>query len=159
MSVGQRRAYGIGYSISAGIVINRNNYWDSGISLKVGIGFGFEVAAETPLNPIITNFVDLSSSAVDFSNPTSTVDIEGTSINIYALAGIGISHNMQNNKITGIETGGVGGGVYYEETKVITAGKIIEGISNSSIFVMNSILKRSGMDKFIKFKYLELDGR
>ena len=160
LSYGVRGAMIIGGSASVGIVYNPNNPWDSGVSFTIGVGTGFEVAAITPLNPVVTTAIDLVSSSVNFSNPTSTEQIEGISNTVYTGAGVGISADLNSQSINGITTGSVGGGVYTEATVVITAGEIIENIANTGIAIMNGILNYSGMSNLIgNFNYIELDGR
>lgn len=159
MSIGKRKACIVGYSASFGIVINRNNIWDSGIMLTGGLGVGFELAIETPINSRLTDITDVASSTIDFTSPTSTSDIEGTSTNIYSSAGIGIGYNTDTQTIESIQTSSIGGGVYKETTIVITAGEIAENIVNTSVFVMNKVLEHSGMNRFYTFNYVELDGR
>ena len=151
---------GIGGSASVGFVYNPNNSWDSGLTITIGIGVGLEVAAITPLNDGITKAIDLVSSTIDFSQPTSTEQIEGVSTNVYAGAGIGLSADLFSGTSKAFTTGTIGGGVYREATAVITAGKIAENVVNTGIAIMNTIIDNSGMSRLIgHFKYVELDGR
>ena len=160
ISYGARKALGIGGSASVGFVYNPNNSWDSGFTITIGIGIGLEVAAITLLNEGLTKAIDLSSSTIDFSKPTSTEQIEGVSTTVYAGAGIGLSADLFDGTSKAVTTGTIGGGVYTEATVVITAGKIAENIVNTGIGVMNAVLDHSGMSKLIgHFKYVELDGR
>lgn len=160
INYGVRKAIGIGVSASVGFVYNPNNSWDSGITITVGVGFGFEVAAITPLNEGLTKAIDLATSTVDFSKPTSTEQIEGVSTNVYAGGGIGVSADLFNGTTKSLTTGTIGGGVYTEATVVITVGKIAENIVNTGITVMNILMDHSGMSKLIgHFNHVELDGR
>lgn len=158
-SLGVRGALIIGGAASIGIVVNPNNLWDSGITVSLGIGTGFEVALVTPLNDSAATIIDLASSSADFSNPSSTADIEGVTNTAYASAGIGIASDLDTQTITGITTGSVGGGVYKEVTIAITVGEITESIYNTGAAVINGILNFSGMSRLIgNIEYKELDG-
>lgn len=159
VSVGKREALDLGYSYSGGIVINRNNLWDSGITLSGGIGIGVEQSYNLTKSTKLNRLIDMAASTIDLSLPTSTADIEGSSINAYAGAGFGISADTNSDELKGIQLGTVGGGVYYEKTIVITAGKIAEGAYNTGAFIMNQIFNHSGMSRLTHIDYIELDGR
>lgn len=58
-SLGARGALIIGGAASIAIVVNPNNLWDSGITVSLGIGTGFEVAIVTPLNDSAATIIDL----------------------------------------------------------------------------------------------------
>ncbi|MBO4858821.1 MAG: hypothetical protein J5527_09925 [Treponema sp.] len=158
-SIGKREALGIGYTVSGGIVIDKNNIWDSGITVSAGIGIGVEKNINITVTKPINELINIVPGSVDFTKPVSTRDIEGTSFNIYSSAGIGISYDMNKGKIKGLQAGSIGGGVYYEESIAITAGEVAEFAYNTPIFMMNQIFSNSGMNKFVKFDYIELDGQ
>ncbi|MBO5482364.1 MAG: hypothetical protein J5978_03460 [Spirochaetaceae bacterium] len=162
-SLGIRASLIIGGSFSLGVVINPNNIWDSGLKVQVGVGVGVEVGVETPFNESAYKFIDnalgVATSTLDFTEPTSTIEIEGSSDMIYASAGVGMAFDMKDNSITGVEIGSIGGGVYKENTQVFTIGEVVESIYNTGVIVLNGLLKSSGMSKFYQFKMIELDGR
>ena len=64
-----------------------------------------------------------------------------------------------DGNIKGLQLGSFGGGAYYENTYVITAGEIVESIYNMGTFLINQVLNHSGMGRFVKLNYIELDGK
>ena len=127
--------------------------------LSFGVGMGVEESFNLTKSNIVNQSTNLAASSVDFTRAVSTVDIEDDAVTVYASAGIGISCDANEGKLKGVQLGSVGGGVYYEETVAITAGKITEFLCNSPSFILNQICNYSGMNKFVKFDYIELDGR
>ena len=158
-SVGERKALGIGYSRSVGGILNLNNIWDSGVSFSLGLGLGVEQTINVSGNIKLNETVKLATSTIDFTKPTSTADIEGASLNCYTSAGLGISVDMNNKQLKGIQIGTIGGGVYYEQNFVLTLGSIGESLYNTGPFILNSICKETGMNRFVAFNYIELDGK
>ena len=158
-SVGIRKSTILGYSLSTGIVVNRNNLWDSGVLLSGGLGLGIERNIGITGKVKLDNAIDITTSTIDFTKPTSTADIEGDSLNCYTSAGMGISVDMNNKQLKGIQAGAIGGGVYYEKTMVITAGEVGEAVYNIGPFILNSICKVTGMNRFVALDYIELDGK
>ena len=161
VSVGVRGALVIGGELSLGIVINPNNYWDSGVFGTIGVGTGIDVGISLPfskpINSIIENTLGITSSIVDFTAPKSTKDLEGCSNTAYASALVGISHDLDTNKIKGIELLTVGGGVYHEKTTVYTVGSLAEKVYNTVAIVGNIAYNLLGIDRTIN--YIELDGK
>ncbi|MEE3314530.1 MAG: hypothetical protein VZR56_10290 [Treponema sp.] len=157
--IGKREAFVIGYTGSAGVVINLNNLWDSGILLSGGLGMGAEKGFKLTGRSKLDQAIDVSRSTIDFTEPTSTADIEGWSLTAYPTAGLGISFDLGKEKFKGLQLGSIGGGVYLEGTTVITVGEVAEGLYNTGPFIMNQILDYSGLGRFVKFDYIELDGK
>ncbi|GHT77427.1 hypothetical protein FACS1894130_01670 [Spirochaetia bacterium] len=83
------------------------------------------------------------------SHPIKYTDPDGRA------AGIGISSD--GYKITGVEVGSVGGGVYLKGATAITAGEIVETIGNIPARVENAIYDYFGIPNRIPL--LELDGQ
>ena len=141
-SLGVRGAVIVGGSLSLGIVINENNFFDSGISIKYGVGTGVEVGIDSIITNYFDHFVEKSfevaANSINFDYPTSSYDLEGTTVTTYVSAGVGISHNIYNqNGINGIEFGSVDGGVYIENTKVLTLSEIANGFTNFGNSIKN----------------------
>ena len=160
-SLGVRGSFVVGGSLSVGIVLNPNNYWDSGIIGSIGIGTGVEVGVNVPLtkplSTIVENTISVAASCVDFSSPKSTQDLEGSHNTAYASALFGIAHDLDTNRISGIEVLNVGGGVYREKTNIFTIGELVEAIYNTGAFFANTVYKYTGINKSIS--YIELDGQ
>ncbi|MCQ2577755.1 MAG: hypothetical protein MJ176_04400 [Treponema sp.] len=160
-SLGVRGSFVVGGSLSVGIVLNPNNYWDSGIIGSIGIGTGVEVGVNVPLtkplSTIVENTISVAASCVDFSSPKSTQDLEGSHNTAYASALFGIAHDLDTNRISGIEVLSVGGGVYREKTNILTIGELVESIYNTGAFFANTVYKYTGINKSIS--YIELDGQ
>lgn len=97
--------------------------------------------------------------SIDYTFPVSTKELEGWGFNIYALYGLGPSYDLEESEFKSIQAGGIGGGVYFEGTTIITPGEILEIIYNTSPFIINQILNNSGMGKFVQLDYIELDGK
>ena len=160
-SLGVRGSFVVGGSLSVGIVLNPNNYWDSGIIGSIGIGTGVEVGVNVPLtkplSTIVENTISVAASCVDFSSPKSTQDLEGSHNTAYASALFGIAHDLDTNRISGIEVLNVGGGVYRKKTNIFTIGELVEAIYNTGAFFANTVYKYTGINKSIS--YIELDGQ
>ena len=127
--------------------------------LSGGVGIGLEISTNITVKEPINQLIDVTSSTVDFTRPVTTVDIEGASINGYANAGIGISCDANKGKLKSFQVGSIGGGFYFEESIAITTGEVTEFLYNTPSFIMNQICSNSGMNKFVKFDYIELDGK
>ena len=106
ITVGIRGAIGVGGLIEVGVA------WDDkgniGIVLTVGVGVGVEAALGPSFLP--------TPSAADEQDIT---DFEGGSNEAKVSVVVGISYDLDENEIEGIEMLGIGGGVYHTETIVI----------------------------------------
>jgi len=141
IKIGYRQSCLIGGEFETGIIINRNNPWDSGILLNVGIGLGVERAISTPLNTIGDMFLSGAARAIDQTHPKSSKEIEGVSTKTVISAGVGGSIDSEGN-LAGVEALAAGGGIYVNQKTVISANEVVESIVNflhAPLIMMNII--------------------
>ncbi|MGA1840762.1 MAG: RHS repeat-associated core domain-containing protein [bacterium] len=140
ITIGIRGALGIGGELSTGLVINPNNFWDSGLIIEGGLGVGVEASINIPfISDWIEGLIGAAASTIDLSEdkPKSTSDIEGLSTKSTVCAGVGFSMDFESNQVTGVEVLSAGGGVYATYTEVITIGEVTETVIN---FILSPLI-------------------
>lgn len=120
-SLGIRGAAVIGGGVDMGIATDSDGR--IGFVTKGSLGFGVELSAR---NPILEKFAAtltmpiLETIGVSFGNGEGTIyDLSGFGTEAHAGFIIGISYDLKNSPVSGIEVGNIGGGVYKTGTLVI----------------------------------------